>query len=1807
MTLKKYAVLLVALHLGGWTLAHAQLNLPGSGGSCDPAIQSCSAGTAPPAAPASCGPGIAGATCGGNGPASLGSGSSINLGAGNPINIVNGNKYQRDVDMPALPGMLGLEIVRHYNSVHHHTNGILGRGWKLSYETDLYTVGRTVQIVQADGTRLIFNRDQKDPSRCASPHSAHGKVVIRRTTRGDEYTWTWPDGKKLDFNSNGKLVQIVAPSGEFVSMQHDAKGNLLKVTDPQGRSLHLRYLEKALARNNDRFKGVLAIGSPVGQFKYEYGSDLPMGAQVDKRRLLANLVKVSMPPDTRAASVSRNYHYEDPKHPTLLTGITVAGSGNDGKPMHQRIVTWAYDNDGRAVMSVKGESRQSGKGVKDSAFAGIEQITLDRSEPGKTVLTNSLGQTTIYRHAIIGGEYRLLEVRGPGCASCGETNVRYGYDRLGRLTETTQLNEQGQPLQTVKTELDGYGRTVRISRVTHRNGKPGQAQWLARYEYAAPEQDELPSNQPVLIARPSIVPGREHRLRIMYNAARQPVTVTESGWSPELDGGQPAQIERTTSYGYSQINGRSLLTSVDGPLSNGQANSPMDSDITNVDWDSKGNAIIGLTAPGNFKSSIRYDEAGRIAQVSNMAGLTTTFDYDARNQRTALTANGVTQRSIYDMHGRPVEVGYEKDKTYKALVRFGFDGAGRNIWKASHLGILESSRFDTEGKLLEATTQSASFKQTQRYTYDTLNRLIAVNDAAGGVRRIRWNAQGLPDAMIDALGREKRYRYDAAGNLRQVEAAVNAPKARMQNMDLRIEHDAQGRTQTVIAPNGATTRYVMDDFGRTLTVFSPDSGMLARSYDAANRLVAGADANGNRAVYEYDMAGRIVKQTVIDARATDPEKRQTVTTWRYEGKRLVAVEHPEQSEHYGHDDQGRLSVKTVTVRLADGGQAISVTRYRYDELGQLQSVSLPDGSTIRYRRNGQNQVIALERGRIQTPWLSALLPAQTIVEDLERDIVGMKSFTFGNGIQAHYQRGAEGVLARIVHRHPGKRGGGSVQSNALDALFGIAAAHASQDDKLFNVQADLNEIRKSVLPGALSLAPDPNALLDHRYLWDGQGNLLHMQGKETTSHYAYDAQDRLIAASAAPSANWSGAASMSEARFARYFYDGAGNRLLTQEVVGNQSDTHSGTVRAAYSASSNRWLGNVANDGKPDDARYDATGQPSRIGEREYLWDALGKLRQVRHGNRLLARYRYNHRGERIGKETDNTQTHYLYEARKLTAELNGNGRILRQYVYLGDQPIAVIDTADGRALNSEDRPLLAQIAADLAIVLNAWFANGESTTWLHNNHLGATELATEEKGEPVWKAAYSPYGKIVRAITERGSGNADDRSGFRLNLRLPGQYEDEETGLYYNDHRYYDPNRGQYLTPDPLGLRAGINTYGYVDGNPLKYIDPSGLILFAFDGTGNNSNPDSKNIDSTNVALMYAFYDDSVAGQEYKKYQNGIGSNPNSWTVTNWLQQGLAWEAKDQIQAQLTNLSNYIQGLTPEQMKTEKVIIDIVGFSRGAAQVRDFSNSVLSNYESGKYGNACLEFRFMGLFETVAQFGYNGANDSEFNMQIAQEWKHVAQAYALNEHRPLFPLQSISGSSGGTRIEKGFIGAHADVGGGYNDTQERYKGDLSDVALMWMVQQAEAAGVKFTYIDEEFKQVTRPVIHDQRNNGGAWIPTNPGGLDFGYRYDQTYTTTNGETGEATETMVPAADREVRFSNGGQPTTGNAFGGRAAELESVINRALNWQHRTDDFGYADNCVGAVDLTKYREWLQQNYGLKVLPAVNEGSSVICQRG
>jgi RHS repeat-associated protein len=96
----------------------------------------------------------------------------------------------------------------------------------------------------------------------------------------------------------------------------------------------------------------------------------------------------------------------------------------------------------------------------------------------------------------------------------------------------------------------------------------------------------------------------------------------------------------------------------------------------------------------------------------------------------------------------------------------------------------------------------------------------------------------------------------------------------------------------------------------------------------------------------------------------------------------------------------------------------------------------------------------------------------------------------------------------------------------------------------------------------------------------------------------------------------------------------------------------------------------------------------------------------------------------------------------------------------------------------------------------------------------------TDEAGSVVWRATYDPFGDAT--VDEDPDG---DGTMVTLNVRFPGQYYDNETGLHYNYFRYYDPETGRYIMSDPIGLAGGLNTYSYALLNPIKIIDWTGLL----------------------------------------------------------------------------------------------------------------------------------------------------------------------------------------------------------------------------------------------------------------------------------------------------------------------------------------------------------------------------------------------
>ena len=105
------------------------------------------------------------------------------------------------------------------------------------------------------------------------------------------------------------------------------------------------------------------------------------------------------------------------------------------------------------------------------------------------------------------------------------------------------------------------------------------------------------------------------------------------------------------------------------------------------------------------------------------------------------------------------------------------------------------------------------------------------------------------------------------------------------------------------------------------------------------------------------------------------------------------------------------------------------------------------------------------------------------------------------------------------------------------------------------------------------------------------------------------------------------------------------------------------------------------------------------------------------------------------------------------------------------------------------------------------------------NNHLGTPLALTDQNQQIVWAARLDPWGNVEQEFNP----NSIDQA-----IRLPGQHQDTDTGLYYNRHRYYDPAIGSYVNQDPIGLSGGANLERYSQNSPLHNIDPLGLNTIA-------------------------------------------------------------------------------------------------------------------------------------------------------------------------------------------------------------------------------------------------------------------------------------------------------------------------------------------------------------------------------------------
>lgn len=224
---------------------------------------------------------------------------------------------------------------------------------------------------------------------------------------------------------------------------------------------------------------------------------------------------------------------------------------------------------------------------------------------------------------------------------------------------------------------------------------------------------------------------------------------------------------------------------------------------------------------------------------------------------------------------------------------------------------------------------------------------------------------------------------------------------------------------------------------------------------------------------------------------------------------------------------------------------------------------------------------------------------------------------------------------------------------------------------------------------------------------------------------------------------------------------------------------------------------------------YGDHGRLDRVGEVQYFWDADGRLSgKVEDGHHW--QFRWTTEGQLKSLVTpEGQQWRYEYDAFGRRVRKTGpNGAT--EYLWDG----ALVAEEIGARESS------------------SWFfAPGTFRPLVKVEHQTAFMCVTDQAGTPLelidsrgkvaWSARFGTWGDVDEV-------NINDTS---CTLRFQGQLHDEESGLNYNCHRYYDPCSGNYLTPDPIGLSGGMRAYGYVY-NPLSWIDPLGLAFKSVDFT---------------------------------------------------------------------------------------------------------------------------------------------------------------------------------------------------------------------------------------------------------------------------------------------------------------------------------------------------------------------------------------
>ena len=834
-------------------------------------------------------------------------------------------------------------------------------------------------------------------------------------------------------------------------------------------------------------------------------------------------------------------------------------------------------------------------------------------------------------------------------------------------------------------------------------------------------------------------------------------------------------------------------------------------------------------ADGSITRS-EYDEAGRLKAQTDAAGRRT--EYSLHMASGAVTA-------VTGPDGRTVRYGYNSQ---------------RQVTSVTYPDGLRSSReYDEKGRLTAETSRSG---ETTRYSYDDPASELptGIQDATGSTKQMAWSRYGQLLAFTDCSGYTTRYEYDRYGQQTAVhrEEGISTyssynPRGQLvsqrdaQGRETRYEYSAAGDLTATVSPDGKRSTIEYDKRGRPVSV---TEGGLTRSmgYDAAGRITVLTNENGSQSTFRYDPVDRLTEQRGFDGRTqryqydltgklTQSEDEGLITLWHYDASdrithRTVNGDPAEQWQYDGHGWLREIS------HLSEGHRV--AVHYGYDDKGRLtgerQTVENPETGELLWQHETKHAYN--EQGLANRVTPDSLPPVEWL--------------TYGSGYLAGMKLGGTPLVEYTrdrLHRETVRSFGSRAGSNAA------------------------YELTSTYTPAGQLQSQHLNSLVyDRDYGWNDNGDLVRISGPRQTREYGYSATGRLESVrTLAPDL---------DIRIP-YATDPAGNRLPDPELHPDSTLTAWPDNRIAEDA---HYVYHYDEYGRlTEKTDLIPAGVIRTDDERthHYHYDSQHRLvfyTRIQHGEPLVeSRYLYDPLGRRMAKrvwrrERDLTgwmslsrkpeETWYGWDGDRLTTVQTQQTRIQTVYQPGSFTPLLRIETENGEQAKARHRSLAEVLQEDTGVTLPAELAvmlgrlerelrqgsvSEESQQWLaqcgltaeqmaaqleaeyiperklhlyHCDHRGLPLALISPEGETAWQGEYDEWGNLL---------GEESAQHLQQSLRLPGQQYDEESGLYYNRNRYYDPLQGRYITQDPIGLRGEWNLYKY-PLNPVRFIDSLGL-----------------------------------------------------------------------------------------------------------------------------------------------------------------------------------------------------------------------------------------------------------------------------------------------------------------------------------------------------------------------------------------------